>query len=283
MQGAGPSPWPSDISRATQLTLLSWLHIRITWEVSPPLPSPGAALLIQWGLHHSIFIKLDSQSESAAKVFRVLIPPDRKFWALSVGRRGLAFTLSLSPSGGWEGGCPEPRAWTGRDVQAPGVGLPGPLTLSMGTAAGRLVSAHSSSLALFPSLGTDGRKWQWASSHAGPEDLGWEGFAGGAGSAWFSSHPWASIDASQAACLPDGRGGETVVSPCRTHTCTQARIHTHTHMPGCCSPQNTGTEAGAAGVSLPCFWCCHIRQPTISSPARCCPGNEGFSPSRGWT
>lgn len=83
--------------------------------------------------------------------------------------------------------------------------------------------------ALFPSLGTDGRKWQWASSHAGPEDLGWEGFAGGGGSAWFSSHPWASIDASQAACLLDGRGGETVVSPCRTRTCTQAHIHTHTH------------------------------------------------------
>lgn len=65
--------------------------------------------MIQWGLHHSIFIKLDSQSESAAKVFRVLIPPDRKFWALSVGRRGLAFTFSLSPSGGWEGAVPNPE------------------------------------------------------------------------------------------------------------------------------------------------------------------------------
>ena len=77
--------------------------------------------------------------------FRVLIPPDRKFWALSVGGRGLTLTLSLSPSGGGEGGCPEPRAWAGRDVQAPGVGLPGALTLPMGTAAGGLVSAHSSS------------------------------------------------------------------------------------------------------------------------------------------
>lgn len=191
----------------------------------------------------------------------MLIPPDRKFWALSVGRRGLAFTLSLSPGGGGEGGCLEPRAWTGRDVQAPGVGLPGALTLSVGTAAGRLVSTHSSSLALFPSLGTDGRKWQWASSHAGPEDLRWEGFAGGAGSAWFSSHPWASIDVSQAACLPDGRGGETVVSPCRTHTCTQARIHTHTHTClgadplrtlaprwgplGCCCPASGAATSGS--------------------------------------
>ena len=68
MQGEGPSPRPSDVSRGTQLALLSWLNVRITWEVSPLLPSPGAALLVQWDLHHSIFIKLDSQSESAAKV-----------------------------------------------------------------------------------------------------------------------------------------------------------------------------------------------------------------------
>ena len=133
------------------------------------------------------------------------------------------------------------------------MGLPGALTPSMGTAAGRLVSAHSSSLTLFPSLGTDGRKWQWASSHAGPEDLRWEAFTGGGGSAQLSSHPWASIDASQAACLLDERGGETVVSRCRTHLCTGMLTHSHTHMPGCCSTQNSGTEEGTTGWSLPCL------------------------------
>lgn len=41
--GAGPSPQPIDAQQGDELTLLSWLHIRIAWELTPRLCA--------WGLH----------------------------------------------------------------------------------------------------------------------------------------------------------------------------------------------------------------------------------------
>ena len=152
----------------------------------------------------------------------------------------------------------------------------------MGTAAVQAgsLSTHSLSLALFPSLRTDGRKWQWASRRAGPEDLE----RGGSWEPRFSNHPWIPTDEGQAARLVRGelRLSWAPVDTCmHACTCTHTHTHTHTHTAWTSPSQSPGAGEGRAGCSCPASDGCYLGQDTSSLTAPCCPGNEGVSSSRG--